>query len=398
MPSAASSRTVPNRYAFYEPQSDHRRARSRIRGGSPRARPPPAPARQFLQSRPRAVCRRRSAVRRRADRRRLRRLPRSETLRHPRDRPPRRGADRAASDPLSYHPCRSLRDARGGRRARRERLGTPGRHRADQLRTRGPARPRPRGPCRRTGGRSHAPGHRIRRGRRGLLAARSRRRPRHRRPAAEDRHPGGALGRRRPRRPEARRDARRGCARWRRLHRGGPRDHARRRPRRGGRPHPRRHPGGGRAREPPVVSRPAALHIGTSGWHYAHWRGIFYPEKLAASKWLDYYAQQFDTVELNSTFYRLPTENGLATWRDSSPSGFLFAAKGSRFLTHMKKLKDPAPGLAKFFERVEGFLEALPPRHHYAFELRNPTWHTDAVYRLLHRHNAAFCIFEIAGF
>jgi len=171
------------------------------------------------------------------------------------------------------------------------------------------------------------------------------------------------------------------------------------------------------------VSRPAALHIGTSGWHYAHWRGIFYPEKLAASKWLDYYAQQFDTVELNSTFYRLPTENGLATWRDSSPSGFLFAAKGSRFLTHMKKLKDPAPGVAKFFERVdrlgrklgpivfqlppwwelnlerlEGFLEALPPRHHYAFELRNPTWHTDAVYRLLHRHNAAFCIFEIAGF
>jgi uncharacterized protein YecE (DUF72 family) len=171
------------------------------------------------------------------------------------------------------------------------------------------------------------------------------------------------------------------------------------------------------------MTQPAALRIGTSGWHYPHWRGVFYPEKLAASRWLDYYAQHFDTVELNSTFYRLPTENGLDTWRESSPRGFCFAAKGSRFLTHMKKLKEPAPGIAKFFERVDrlagklgpvvfqlppwwevnlerlaGFLEALPPRHKYAFELRNPTWHTDAVYRILRRYKAAFCIFEIAGF
>jgi len=170
------------------------------------------------------------------------------------------------------------------------------------------------------------------------------------------------------------------------------------------------------------MTRPAALHIGTSGWHYRHWRGAFYPEKLPASRWLDYYAQQFHTVELNSTFYRLPTESGLDGWRESSPRNFLFAAKGSRFLTHMKKLKDPAPGVEKFFERVdrlgrklgpvvfqlppwwelnlerlEGFLDALPPRHRYAFELRNHTWHTEAVYRLLRRHNAAFCIFEIAG-
>ena len=171
------------------------------------------------------------------------------------------------------------------------------------------------------------------------------------------------------------------------------------------------------------MTRQAALHIGTSGWHYTHWRGVFYPEKLPASRWLDYYAQHFDTVELNSTFYRLPPENGVDTWRESSPRGFCFAAKGSRFLTHMKKLKDPVPGIARFFERVdrlerklgpvvfqlppwwgvnlerlEGFLEALPPRHKYAFELRNPTWHTDAVYRILRRHHAAFCIFEIAGF
>jgi uncharacterized protein YecE (DUF72 family) len=165
------------------------------------------------------------------------------------------------------------------------------------------------------------------------------------------------------------------------------------------------------------------IRIGTSGWHYPHWRGVFYPEKLPTSKWLDHYAQHFDTVELNSTFYRLPLETGLETWREASPKGFTFATKGSRFLTHMKKLKDPVPGIARFFERIdrlerklgpivfqlppfwevnlerlEAFLEALPPRHKYAFELRNPTWHTREVYRVLRRHRAAFCIFEIAGF
>ena len=171
------------------------------------------------------------------------------------------------------------------------------------------------------------------------------------------------------------------------------------------------------------MKRPASVHIGTSGWHYQHWRGAFYPEKLPASKWLDYYARHFDTVELNSTFYRLPLETGIDGWRKSTPGDFCFAAKGSRFLTHMKKLKDPAAGVARYFERVERlgrklgpivfqlppfwevnlerldtFLDALPRRRHYAFELRNPTWHAPEVYRILNRHNAAFCIFEIAGF
>lgn len=165
------------------------------------------------------------------------------------------------------------------------------------------------------------------------------------------------------------------------------------------------------------------MHIGTSGWHYAHWRGPFYPEKFPASKMLDFYTAHFDTVELNNTFYRLPLVSGLETWRESTPKKFLFAAKGSRFLTHMKKLKDAGPGIDKFFERVdrlgkklgpivfqlppfwevneerlEAFLSVLPRRRRYAFELRNPTWHTAAIYRILRRHNAAFCIFEIAGF
>jgi uncharacterized protein YecE (DUF72 family) len=171
------------------------------------------------------------------------------------------------------------------------------------------------------------------------------------------------------------------------------------------------------------VNRSGAIHIGTSGWHYKHWRGPFYPEKLPASKMLDFYTRHFDTVELNNTFYRLPSENGLDVWRDSTPEGFCFAAKGSRFLTHMKKLKDPAVGIGRFFERVDRlerklgpivfqlppqwevnaerlatFLENLPPGHRYAFELRNPTWHTREIYGILRRHNAAFCIFEIAGF
>jgi uncharacterized protein YecE (DUF72 family) len=165
-----------------------------------------------------------------------------------------------------------------------------------------------------------------------------------------------------------------------------------------------------------------AVHIGTSGWHYPHWRGPFYPEKLPAAKMLEFYTRHFDTVELNNTFYRLPVESGLETWRESTPKGFCFAAKGSRFLTHMKKLKDPEPGVAKFFERVdrlgnklgpvvfqlppwweanaerlEAFLAALPPRHRYAFELRNATWRTPEICRILRRHNTAFCIFEIAG-
>jgi uncharacterized protein YecE (DUF72 family) len=171
------------------------------------------------------------------------------------------------------------------------------------------------------------------------------------------------------------------------------------------------------------VKTSGAVHIGTSGWHYKHWRGPFYPEALPASKMLDYYTRRFDTVEINSSFYRLPLETALANWRDSTPEGFCFAVKGSRFLTHMKKLKDPEPGVEKFFERVdlldgklgpvifqlppwweanperlEGFLRALPRRHGYAFELRNPTWRTEEIYRILRRYNAAFCIFEIAGF
>jgi uncharacterized protein YecE (DUF72 family) len=167
----------------------------------------------------------------------------------------------------------------------------------------------------------------------------------------------------------------------------------------------------------------AEIRIGTSGWHYKHWKGPFYPPDLPASKMLQFYAERFDTVELNNTFYRLPSEKALKTWRDTVPANFRFAVKGSRFLTHMKKLKDPEPGLEKFLscitildgklgpilfqlppfldvniERLELFLNALPRRLRYSFEFRHPGWHIPAIYKLLRQHNAAFCIFDLAGF
>jgi uncharacterized protein YecE (DUF72 family) len=136
-----------------------------------------------------------------------------------------------------------------------------------------------------------------------------------------------------------------------------------------------------------------------------------------------FYARLFDTVEINNTFYRLPAPDYLRSWSDTAPLDFCFAIKASRYLTHMKKLKDPKAGLARFLpladllgtklgpmlfqlpphwdpdlERLAAFLAALPASHRYAFELRDPSWHTAATYRLLARHNASLCIYELAGF
>jgi uncharacterized protein YecE (DUF72 family) len=167
----------------------------------------------------------------------------------------------------------------------------------------------------------------------------------------------------------------------------------------------------------------AEIRIGTSGWHYKHWVGRYYPAKHPASKMLAWYRQDFDTVEMNNTFYRLPAESALENWRASTQPNFKFAVKGSRFLTHMKKLKDPEPGLEKFLTRVEllgeklgpilfqlppnwdvdigrfeAFLDALPTSHRYAFEFRNETWNTPHVFQLLRDRNIAHCIFHLAGY
>lgn len=163
--------------------------------------------------------------------------------------------------------------------------------------------------------------------------------------------------------------------------------------------------------------------VGTSGWHYDHWRDLFYPESVSRKEWLTYYARYFDTVELNTTFYRLPPLGIPAQWKKSVPRSFRFAAKGSRFLTHVKKLRDAESGLERFFERIEGlggklgpivfqlppqwpkdeqrleaFLEILPPHRRYAFEFRNTTWHSESVYRVLMKYQVAFCLFDLDGF
>jgi uncharacterized protein YecE (DUF72 family) len=166
-----------------------------------------------------------------------------------------------------------------------------------------------------------------------------------------------------------------------------------------------------------------AVRIGTAGWHYRHWRGPFYPADLSAKDMLRWYLERFDTVEINNSFYRLPAAQTFAAWRDATPARFTFAVKGSRYITHRKKLKDAVPALSRFLPPVEAlgaklgpilfqlpprwscnvarlteFLSSLPARHRYTFEFRDPSWHDPAVYRLLTRHNAAFCIYELGGF
>jgi uncharacterized protein YecE (DUF72 family) len=165
------------------------------------------------------------------------------------------------------------------------------------------------------------------------------------------------------------------------------------------------------------------IRIGTSGYHYKHWLRRYYPEGTKPGEMLQHYVRDFDTVELNNTFYQLPGESTFDAWRDSTPPGFLYSVKGSRFITHMIKLKDAQRGLTNFMpraerlrrklgpilwqlppgwkvnvDRLEEFLSILPRRHRYTFELRNETWMTDSVLELLKKHNAAFCIYELAGY
>ena len=164
------------------------------------------------------------------------------------------------------------------------------------------------------------------------------------------------------------------------------------------------------------------VYIGTSGWVYKEWQKHFYPEDLPARRQFQFYATQFPTVEINATFYRLPELKTVKGWRNEAPAGFIFAAKGSRFLTHMKKLKDPAPALAVFIERavllgphlgpilfqlpprwainldrLREVLEVLPAGRRCAFEFRDPSWFVEPVFRLLERYRAALCIYHIAG-
>lgn len=168
--------------------------------------------------------------------------------------------------------------------------------------------------------------------------------------------------------------------------------------------------------------RSSSVRIGCSGWQYRHWRGNFYPADLPASRWLEHYARHFDTVEINNTFYRLPEAKTFAEWRRRAPASFLYAVKASRFITHMKKLKDPEEPLDRLFtrasklgpsfgpvlyqlpprwpvnvERLAAFLRALPKRHNHTMEFRDPTWYCSDVFALLERYRVALCVHDMAG-
>ena len=160
------------------------------------------------------------------------------------------------------------------------------------------------------------------------------------------------------------------------------------------------------------------VRIGCSGWSYASWRGRFYPKGLPPSRWLEHYARTFDTVEVNATFYRLPAPGMVEGWVEGSPPGFLFAVKASRYLTHVRRLRDMGQGVERFYERLEplvesgklgpvlwqlpanfrrdegvlaGALEALPQGRH-AFEFRHESWFTPRVVDMLERHGAAMVV------
>ena len=169
------------------------------------------------------------------------------------------------------------------------------------------------------------------------------------------------------------------------------------------------------------------IRIGCSGWNYASWRESFYPKGLPASRWLQHYASVFDTVEVNTTFYRLARRDAVARWAQQTPPGFCFAIKASRYLTHMKRLTDLERGVQRLYEPLEPLAEAgrlgpmlwqLPPNFRrddarlasslerlpagrHTFEFRHPSWFCDEVYELLRWHGVALAIGdrpEVAGF
>jgi len=165
---------------------------------------------------------------------------------------------------------------------------------------------------------------------------------------------------------------------------------------------------------------PHRIFIGTSGWNYNHWRGIFYPDELSTKEWFHYYRKKFDTVEINNTFYNLPDSNVFKNWKKQAPADFIYAVKVNRYITHMKKLKNPESALKKFFsrvkylegnlgpilfqlppywkcnaERLKNFLKKLPKDKIHVFEFRDDSWHTKEIFKILDSHNASFCIHDM---
>ena len=165
-----------------------------------------------------------------------------------------------------------------------------------------------------------------------------------------------------------------------------------------------------------------AVHIGTSGWSYAHWTGVLYPDGLAPRERLDHYVPHFRTVELNSSYYRWPSDAAFGRWRRRLPDGFLLSVKAPGLLTHVRRLYAPERWLARIGRALERlgdrrgvllvqlspefpvdeprlawFLAQLPPGLRIAVEMRHPSWHQERIFALLARHGAAYCVMSGAG-
>jgi len=164
------------------------------------------------------------------------------------------------------------------------------------------------------------------------------------------------------------------------------------------------------------------LFVGTSGWQYAHWRASFYPRKLPQRAWLEHFAERFQTAEVNNTFYNLPAASVFKQWGERTPADFVFALKVSRFLTHVRRLRDPEEPVHLFLERarelgakrgpsliqlppqmkvdagrLDATLEAFPRSDRVAVEFRHDSWFVPEVRSVLERHGAALCLVDRKG-
>jgi len=167
---------------------------------------------------------------------------------------------------------------------------------------------------------------------------------------------------------------------------------------------------------------PGKLIIGTSGYSYNHWKSKFYPKGLPASEWLEYYSKKFSSVELNYTFYKLPEEKTFISWNKKTPESFIFSIKASRFITHIKRLKDSGPSIKLLIqrlktirkklgpilfqlppnfalnkERLEDFVSVLPKKYDFVFEFRDPSWFDEKVFEILKKRKLGFCIYNMPG-
>lgn len=162
--------------------------------------------------------------------------------------------------------------------------------------------------------------------------------------------------------------------------------------------------------------------FGCSGFHYDDWKDKFYPDDLPKKRWLEYYAEHFKTVEINNTFYHLPSDKTFRDWHERTPGNFRFTLKGSRYVTHVKKLNDPDEPVKNFYAKadllkgklgcilwqlpgklkknegkIENFCKALDSGYHNAIEFRDKSWFTEEIYDILKHHKVAFCMVSAPG-